>query len=107
MAPTKEKIWEYLLTPLNFPCIPRSPHHFKPCIWSHHVPRFQGQPNLASMHLSPFTKFIIKNNIVHKNVLITVFAFYLNGNNAWEWYCNFNPKEIKSFPYLVKKFQNY
>jgi hypothetical protein len=85
----------------------RSPHHLQPWIWIHHVPRFWGQPHLASMHLSSFMKFIVESNIVHEDVLMRVFAFSLNGKNAWEWYCDFIPKEIKSFPYLVKKFQNY
>jgi hypothetical protein len=66
-----------------------------------------GTTHLVSMHLSSFMKFIVENNIVHEDVLMTIFAFSLNGKNAREWYCDFNPKEIKSFPYLVKKFQNY
>jgi hypothetical protein len=61
---------------------------------------------LASMHLSSFMKFIIENNSVHEDVLMTVFAYSLNGKNAWNWYGNFGPKEKKSFPYLVKKIQN-
>ena len=29
----------------------------------------------------------------------------MQGENAWDWYCNFKPKKIKSFPQLMKKFQ--
>jgi hypothetical protein len=59
---------------------------------------------LDSIHISSFMKFILENNIVHDDVFMIVFAFYLNGKIAWEWYSDFIPKEIKSFPPLVKKF---
>jgi hypothetical protein len=57
------------------------------------------------MHLSSFIKFIIENNSVHEVVLMIVFAYSLNGKNAWDWYGNFSPKEKKLFPYLVKKIK--
>jgi hypothetical protein len=33
------------------------------------------------------------------------FAYSMQGENAWDWYCNFKPKEIKSFPHLIKSFK--
>lgn len=32
-------------------------------------------------------------------------SYSMQGEDAWDWYCSFNPKEIKSFPYLLKTFQ--
>jgi len=58
------------------------------------------------MQLSSFMKFTVESNIVHEDVFITIFAFYLNENNAWEWYCDLKLKEINSFPYIIKKFRN-
>jgi len=107
MAPSKGKFWEYFLTPLDFSGILKYPHHLQPWAWIYHVSRFWGQPHLTSIHLSSFINFIVSSNIIHEDVLMKDFTFYLNGNNAWEWYCDFIPKEIKSFPYFIKKIQKY
>jgi len=48
-------------------------------IWIHHIPRFWGQPHLASMHFSSFIEFNVEKNIVHEDVLMRVFTFSLNG----------------------------
>jgi hypothetical protein len=35
------------------------------------------------------------------------FAYSLQGEDIWDWYCSFKPKEIKSFLQLMKKFQRH
>jgi hypothetical protein len=49
--------------------------------------------------------YVVENNIVYELVLMRASAFSMQGKDAWDWYCDFKPKEIKSFPHLMKIFQ--
>jgi hypothetical protein len=48
---------------------------------------------------------VVDTNIVFEDDLIKAFAWSMQGYEAWKWYCNFKPKEIKSFPPMMKRFQ--
>ena len=48
-------------------------------------------------------QFIVDSNTVHEDDLMKIFASCLNGKNTWDWYCDYNPKEIVNSKLFEKK----
>jgi hypothetical protein len=49
--------------------------------------------------------YVVDTNIAFEDDLMKEFAWSMKKYEAWKWYCKFEPKEIKSFSQLMKRFQ--
>jgi hypothetical protein len=94
----------YIFVPLALPRILKPPHL---CvnIMLDCIPEFDGNPSLVVDFLEFFMNYVTNANLVFEDDLMMAFAGSMQGHLAKKWYCRFQPKEIKYFPQLVKRFQ--
>jgi hypothetical protein len=107
MASNKGNSWEDLFAPLDFVDVPLCPGELHFGAWTTQVPMFNGNPWLASDHFESFMKYVVDTNMAHEDILMKEFAYSLQGGDVQDWYCILKPKEIKSFPRLMKRFQKH
>ena len=64
-----------LLIPLYFSCILGAPQECQHEIWEIHAPIFYGNDPVE--FIGEFLEFIAWGNIIHEDVMMTMFAWYL------------------------------
>jgi hypothetical protein len=82
MAPTKRKFWEDLFAPLYSSCVLGYTYMFHLDTWTTHIPKFDGNPWLASRCLVSFMNNVVRNNIVHEDILMKMSAYSMPGKRA-------------------------
>jgi hypothetical protein len=107
MASNKGNFKDVLFAPFDFLGVPFYLCKLHIDAWTTHVPKFNGNPWLASRYLASFMDYVVDNNIVYEHILMKAFAYFNAREDAWDWYCDLKPKEIKSFPHLMKRFQKH
>jgi len=95
----------YLFVPSDLPRILKYSHLPVANIPAHDL-EFDISPWLVVDFLEPFMNYVIDTNIVFEYDLVKAFAWSTQGCLARKWYYRLQPKEIKYFPQLMKRFQN-